>query len=622
VSKDPTMPSKSSRRSFEDLLAEGVVVFDGAMGTELYRRGIFINRCFDEMNLTEPDVVRQIHRSYVKAGVDVIETNSFGANRFKLEPYGIREQLAEINKRSAELAREVAGDMCLVAGSIGPLGIKIEPWGPTSVDEAEEAFYEQAEALLAGGVDLFCLETFSDLNEIRQAIKAVHRLCALPIVAQMTLEDDGSSLYGTQPEVFTSRLDEWGADVIGCNCSVGPQVMLDALERMAKVTKKPLAAQPNAGMPRNVGGRNIYLASPEYFGSYARRFVRTGVRVVGGCCGTSPDHIKTILQTVRANRLVRPARPQVDFGGAPVAVQSPPVAPIPKREKSRLARRIAEGEFVVCAELTPPRGLEVSEPIDQARALVERGVDAIVIPDGWRTAAQMSATFLAVLIDREVKAETILHYTCRDRNLLGMQSDLLGAFAVGLHNLMLVTGDPPKVGDYPDATGVFDVDSIGLTNVVNQLNHGLDLGGNPIGRPTAFHTGVFLNTGALDLAYEIRRFEYKVEAGAEFAATRLDQIRDGLKRISHTRIPILAGIVPLTSLRQAEFMNNEIPGCRVPDEIMERVRAAAEADRAGEEGLAIARELIEELRPHVQGVYLGNPLSRDPSVLATLVEGL
>jgi homocysteine S-methyltransferase len=617
----PTPPGPPPR-SFERLLADGVVVFDGAMGTEIYRRGVFINRCFDELNLSEPEVVREVHRSYVQAGVDVIETNSFGANRFKLDPYGFRDRVGEINRAAAAVAREVAGGRCLVAGAIGPLGLKIEPWGPTSVEEAEEAFHEQAAALLEAGVDLFVLETFSDLNEIRQAIKAIHRLCSLPIVAQMTLEEDGSSLYGTQPEVFTTRLDEWGADVIGCNCSVGPQVMLDTLERMAKVTKKPLSAQPNAGMPRNVGGRNIYLASPDYFGSYARRFVRAGARVVGGCCGTHPEHMKAILRVVRENRIGRIERPRV--ASVPSATLIPSeVQPVPRAQKSALAQRIAAGNFVVGAELLPPRGIDIGESLEEARALKDQGVDAIVIPEGMRASARMSATYLAVLIEREVGVQTVLHFTCRDRNLMGMQADLLGAFAVGLRNLIVVTGDPARVGDYADATQVFDVDSIGLANVVNRLNHGLDLGGNSIGNPTAFHLGVALNPGAIDLAQEIHRFEFKVEAGAEFAATRpifdIGLLKDCLKRISHARIPVLAGLVPLASLRHAEYMNNEVAGCRVPDELVDRMRAAEEAGRAHDEGLRIAREILEGLRPLVQGVFLGGPLGRDRGLLETVV---
>ncbi len=607
-------PQVSKGLSFEALLTRGAVIFDGAMGTELYGRGIFINRCFDELNLSEPDLVREVHRSYLQAGVDVLETNSFGANRFKLEPHGFGSMVKEVNRRAADLAREVSDGICLVAGAIGPLGLRIEPWGPTSTEEAEAAFLEQAEALLEGGVDLFVLETFSDLNEIRQAIKAIHRLCGLPVVAQMTLQEDGNSLYGTQPEIFTARLDDWGADVIGCNCSVGPQVMLDTLERMSKVTKKPLSAQPNAGNPRNVEGRNIYLASPEYFGSYARRFMRVGARVVGGCCGTTPEHIRAIQRVVHSSRGARSDAGVSTQGASPSVAASAGVQPVSRERKSGLARAIADGKFVVCAEIRPPRGVDVQEALAQARSLHEKGVDAVFIPDGQRGSAQMGPTWLAVLIQREVGIETILHYICRDRNLLGMQADLLGASAAGLHNLVLITGQPLRTGDYPDATGVFDVDAIGLTHVVNRLNHGLDIGENPIGKPTAFHIGVHLTPGAKDLAYEIRRFEYKVDAGAEFAVTSpvfdVPLLKDCLKRISHTRIPVLAGLVPLESRRHAEFLSNEVPGCRMPEAILERMRAAQEAGNPVEEGIAIARELLEEVRPLVEGICWGGPFDR------------
>jgi homocysteine S-methyltransferase len=383
---------------------------------------------------------------------------------------------------------------------------------------------------------------------------------------------------------------------------------------MSRVTKKPLSAQPNAGMPRNVEGRNIYMASPEYFGSYARRFVRVGARVVGGCCGTTPEHIRAIQRMVRSNRIARPS-PSAPGQGAPQAVTTPAeVQPVPREKKSGLARSIAAGKFVVCAEIRPPRGVDVKEALAQAQALHQKGVDAVFIPDGQRASAQMGPTWLAVLIEREVGIETLLHYICRDRNLLGMQADLLGASAAGLHNLMLITGQPPRSGDYPDATGVFDVDAIGLTNVVNRLNHGLDIGDNPIGKPTAFHIGVHLTPGAKDLAYEIRRFEYKVEAGAEFAATPpvfdVDLLKDCLKRISHTRIPVLAGLVPLQSRRHAEFLSNEVPGCRMPEAILERMRAAQSAGKAVEEGDAIAREILDEVRPLVDGIYWGGPFDR------------
>jgi len=599
------------RRPFLEYLVDNIVVFDGAMGTELYNRGVFINRCFDEMNLSNPDLVKEVHRGYRKAGVDVLETNTFGANRLKLRSHGLEDRLEEINRAGARLAREVAGEDVYVAGSIGPLGIRIEPWGPTSEDEARETFREQAHSLLMGGVDLFSLETFSDLTELHQAILAVREVSDRPLVAHVTLEEDGSSLYGTAPEVFTRMLDEWAADVIGVNCSVGPHVMLTAVERMVKVTSRPIAVQPNAGVPRNVEGRHIYLCSPEYMGTYAKRYIQSGAKVVGGCCGTTPEHLRAILKSVR---MLRPAQRRVEIFVPSTVTHD--VSPVPRAEKSRLSAKVAAGEFVTSVELNPPKGIDTTKVMTGARFLKEHGVDAVNIPDGARASARMGPMFLALMMEREIGIETILHYCCRDRNLLGMQADLLGAWASGLRNILIITGDPPKLGDYPDATAVFDVDAIGLTNMVTRLNHGLDLGGNVIGRPTGYHVGVGANPGAVDLEFELKRFQYKVEAGAEFAITQpvfdVAQLERFLERIERFRIPVIAGIWPLASLRNAEFMNNEVPGVHVPEEIMQRMRdaEAREEGASREEGIAVARETLLRVKDLVQGVQVSAPFGK------------
>ncbi|MGH9866738.1 MAG: bifunctional homocysteine S-methyltransferase/methylenetetrahydrofolate reductase [Candidatus Polarisedimenticolia bacterium] len=599
------------RSPFREFLAHNIVVFDGAMGTELYSRGVFINRCFDEMNLLDPDMVKEVHRGYRRAGVDVLETNTFGANRVKLRNHGLEQKLVDINRAGAQLAREIAGDDVYVAGSIGPLGMKIEPWGPTSLDEARQVFAEQAAALLEGGVDFFSLETFSDLQELRQAMLAVRELCDLPVAAHLTLEEDGSSLYGTAPEVFTRMLDEWGADIIGVNCSVGPHVMLSAVERMVKVTGRPIGAQPNAGIPRSVEGRNIYLCSPEYMGTYAKRYIQAGAKVVGGCCGTTAEHLKAILKSVR---MLRPSQRRVEiFVPSESRVD---VKPVPRAEKSPLAASMAAGRFVTSVELNPPKGIDTTKVMAGARFLKERGVDAINIPDGARASARMGPMFLALMMEKEIGIQTILHYCCRDRNLLGMQADLLGAYSIGLRNILIITGDPPKLGDYPDATAVFDVDAIGLTNMVTRLNHGLDLGGNPIGHPTGYYVGVGANPGAVDADLELRRFQYKVEAGAEFAITQpvfdVEQLKTFLRRIEPVRIPVIAGIWPLASLRNAEFMNNEVPGVHVPEEIMDRMRRAEErAEGASkEEGIQIARETLCQVKDLVQGVQVSAPFGK------------
>jgi methionine synthase I (cobalamin-dependent)/5,10-methylenetetrahydrofolate reductase len=594
------------RTPFLQELDQRVLVCDGAMGTMLYARGIFLNRSFDELNLTQPDLVAEVHQGYVRAGADVLETNTFGANRVKLGAFGLAERVHAINVQGVKIARHAAREQAYVAGAVGPLGIRMEPWGKTGIDEAEEYFREQAKALLDGGVDLFVVETFRDVNEIGAAIRAVRALCNLPIVAQMTTEEDGNSLDGVAPETFVPELEQRGADVIGLNCSVGPAAMLETLERMARVAHVKLSAQPNAGKPREIEGRNLYLCSPEYMASYARRFINTGVRLVGGCCGTTPEHVRAIKLAVRS------LTPGVVRKDAKTAVASPASAPaikpIDRGQKSRMANTLERGGFVVSIELLPPRGFQTGALIEQARRLKIRGVDLVNIPDGPRASARMSALAAAVHVQQQSGVETILHYACRDRNLLGMQSDLLGAHAMGVRNLLVVTGDPPKQGDYPDATAVFDVDSIGLANVVTRLNGGFDIGGQPIGDPTAFHIGVAVNPGAFSLDDELRRFAYKVQAGAEFAITQpifdADEFRAFLGRIREHRLPILAGIMPLESARHAEFMANEVPGVRVPEAIVERMRRADAAGRAAEEGLAIAREIAAEVRPLVQGVQI------------------
>ncbi|HLN99024.1 MAG TPA: bifunctional homocysteine S-methyltransferase/methylenetetrahydrofolate reductase [Pyrinomonadaceae bacterium] len=600
---------------FRNLLeSDRIHVVDGAMGTMLYAKGIYINRCYDELNLSNPDLVHEIHSEYLRAGADIIETNTFGATTHNLDQYGLGESLRDINIAAARIAREAAGDRAYVAGAMGPLGLRIEPYGPTSLDEAKEMFKAQAEALLEGGVDLFVLETFSDISEMRQAIRAVRELGDVPIIAQMTILTDGNTSFGTTPELFTARLDEWGADVIGLNCGVGPAIILSALEKMRAVTRKKLSAQPNAGLPRDVQGRQFYMCSPEYMSKFAKRFIQAGAKFIGGCCGTTPSHIKLISDAVRA---ASPRAQKVVFSSGALAqvIESAPtdLAVVPPEERSEWSRKIVKGEFVTSVEVLPPKGVDAHKTLESIRLLKEAGVDGVNIPDGARAQSRMSAMATAVLVEQQIGIESVLHYCCRDRNLLGMMSDLLGAAALGLRNLLLITGDPPKMGPYPDATAVFDIDAIGLTNMVNKLNHGLDIGNNPIGQPTAFCIGVGVNPGAINPEEEIRRFEYKVEAGAQYAITQpvfdTDQLRDFIKRIEHVKIPIVAGIWPLVSYRNAEFLHNEVPGVRVTPSIMERMRAASAISKeAGrDEGLKIARESLLEVRDVIHGVQVSAP---------------
>ena len=602
-------------KDFREILdSEGIFVFDGAVGTRFYDKGIYINRSYDELNISSPDLVREVHAEYVKAGADIIETNTFGATRHRLQQYSLEGKLREINIAGAKLAREAAGENVYVAGAVGPLDLRIEPYGPTSFDEAKEMFKEQISALLEGGVDLFVLETFSDLSEIHQAIKAVKELCDLPIIAQMTIQTDGKTIFGASAELITQRLDEYGADVIGLNCGVGPTHVLTALEKMRAVTTKKLAAQPNAGLPRDVQGRQFYMCSPEYMSKFAKRFIKAGAVFIGGCCGTTPQHIKLISDAVRAisPRSQKASVKQTETAKV-IDLKPTDVEVVAPELRSKWSRKIALGEFVTSVEVLPPKGCDAQKTLDSIRLLKDAGVDAVNIPDGPRAQTRMSAQATAILVEREVGIEAVLHYCCRDRNLLGMMSDLLGAAALGVHNLLIITGDPPKMGPFPDATAVFDIDSIGLTNMVNRLNHGLDLGNNPIGCPTAFSIGVGVNPGAINIDEEIRRFEWKVEAGAEYAITQpvydTKQLRDFIKRIEHVRIPIVAGIFPFVNSRNAEFMHNEVPGVVVTEDILRRMRKATEISKeaAREEGLAIARESLLEVRDLIQGVQVSAP---------------
>ena len=599
------------KQNFLKELEKRVILFDGATGTMLYNRGVFINQCFDQVNLTNSRLIKEIHTDYANAGADVLQTNTFGANQFKLAQHGLSDSLEEINYQGAKLAREVAGNQLFVAGSVGPLGIKIEPWGKLSRKEANDAFREQGQALLNGGVDLFVLETFSDLSEIEQAILALRELADLPIIAEMTIDESGNSLYGTATETFTHQLDKWGADVVGINCSVGPPPMMDALEKMVHVTKKPIIIQPNAGNPRVVEERNMYLASAEYMGEYALRFIKAGARLVGGCCGTTPEYIKTMEKSVR---MLSPRQHNFSIDIPKEVIEE--ATPIPREEKSKFAAKLVKGELVTSVEIVPPRGSDPSKVLESCRQLKEFGVDGINVPDGPRAMCRMGAQHLSILIEQNVGIETLLHYCCRDRNLLGMQSDIMGLYAVGLRNILIITGDPPKMGDYPDATAVFDVDSIGLTNMVDRMNHGIDLGGTKLDAPTGFHIGVGLNPGAIDPALEIRRFEWKVEAGAEYAITQpvFDPqiLLEFLPKIKHVKIPVIAGIWPLVSFRNAEFMNSEVPGASVPEKYMERMRQAQEISKeeARAEGLRIAQEAVARSREYVKGFQVSAPFGK------------
>jgi methionine synthase / methylenetetrahydrofolate reductase(NADPH) len=592
------------------------VLCDGAMGTILYERGVFINRCYDELNLSQPELVRSIHDEYLQSGAELIETNTFGANSFRLLRYGLQDQVFAINKAGAELARQAAAQLAekqagkaWVGGAIGPLGIHLEPLGKTGLQEARAAFAEQIRGLKAGGVDLLVIETIVALNEAEQAIKAAREVAPeLPILAMITVDEEANCLDGAAPEVAASRLAAWGADMIGCNCSTGPATVLTALEKLAAATSLPLAAMPNAGMPRAVDGRNIYLCSPEYMASFARKFLKTGAQFIGGCCGTTPNHIRAMKSALRAADAQKVSAHAT--AKAPIVTETPPP---PMEQRSKIGKLIHDGTFVTMVEIVPPRGISCERELEGAALLAAHGIHAINVPDSPRASARMSGQSLCIQIQQKIGVETILHYTCRDRNVLSIQSDLLGASSIGLKNILCLTGDPPKLGNYPDATAVFDVDAIGLVNIVHRLNHGLDIGGNPIGASTGFTIAVAANPGVPDIDNEVRRFAYKVEAGAEYAITQpvfdLRILEAFLKRIESFRIPVVAGIWPLTSLRNAEFMKNDLR-VSVPDSILLRMQAASTPELARAEGLKIAQEMLSASIGMVQGVQVSAPFGR------------
>ncbi len=602
------------------LKGEATILFDGAMGTMLYQKGVFLNRSFEEVCLSDPKLVLGIHHEYLEAGADVLTTNSWGAGLPKLRAAGLEEKFASINERAVKLARqarEEAGreNSVSVAGSIGPLGASIEPLGRMSAAEAEDLFEKQAAALAAAGADLLILETFVDLRELAAAVRGARRACDLPLIASITINNEGTSLYGTDPELFTTRMDELGPDAIGLNCSEGPRVMLETAEKMIRVTHRPLCIQPNAGVPLNVNGRNIYPTTPTYMAKYAKRMIQFGVRMVGGCCGTTPAHIKEIRNEIRA------LQPSILPERIVVVVPESGKPAVPLEKRSAWASRIAHGEFVTCVELVPPKGIEHAKLIENALTLKAAGVDAVNVPDSPRAQVKMSALMASVLLQQKAGIEAIPHYTCKDKNLLALQADLLGAHALGIRNVLAVTGDPPSMGTYPDATAVFNVDAIGLARLMSMLNHGYDLGNNAVGATTEFCIGVGLNPNAVNLDRERERFKLKIEAGAEFAITQPVFDAPSLLRFLESMrgvklIPVIAGIWPLASQRNAEFLKNEVPGVFVPDEVVARMSRCDSKEAALEEGIAIARELLEKLRGAIAGVQISSPLGRVQAALS------
>ncbi len=596
-------------------LEQGALLADGAMGTLLYERGITFDRSFDLLNLQEPALVQSIHRDYIRAGAELIETNTFGANRIRLAAHGEIQDARRVNRAGAQLARnarEEVGEAVFVAGAIGPLGKPVAPLGTIPKEEALEAYVEQVEGLVEGGVDLIIIETQTDLEEMKLAVQAVRRVTDMPLVAEMTFAEDERTLYGAYPEDLVRAAQSLGVNVLGANCSVGPQKLLEIVQRLRRRTELPISVMPNAGLPRFVSGRFVYLASPDYFADYAVRFQAAGANLIGGCCGTTPAHIRRMrealtrpgagaAEAVAADRATAPPSPPPTSA---VRVEEP--ASADPASRSLLARKLANREFVVSVEVDPPRGARPKKMIEGAQFLKASGVDVINVADSPMARVRMSSLALASMITQQVGVETILHFTCRDRNLMGIQSDLMGAHALGIRNILALTGDPPRAGDYPNATAVFDVDSVGLIRVLKQLNAGTDLAGNSIGEPTRFLIGCAVNPASEDIDAELERFQKKLEAGAEFTMTQplyeLEPLTRFLEAVGKRRVPVLLGLLPLQSHRHAEFLHNEVPGINIPDHAREAMKNAGE--KGIEVGVEMCRALLLEAKDMVEGAYL------------------
>jgi homocysteine S-methyltransferase len=602
-----SLPVRTRAAEFRQALQQRVLVADGAMATGLFANGAAPSRPPDELNLKLPALVRDAHREYLRAGAEIVETNTFGANRVRLSPYGLAGRVRAINEAGVRIAREAANDFAYVAGVVGPLGVRLEPLGSLSEEDARVAFVEQVTALVDAGVDLLILETFTDLAELENAVSAVREVAPpeLAIVAEVSVEDDGSLADGTPAETVARRLDALSVDVIGLNCCSGPSALLDALEKFAAVTQKPISAMPNAGLPTFENGQAIYHVSPEYFAQFARRYLELGVRIVGGCCGTTADHIHAIREAVSD---LKPESRTSFLESGPVSQAVAALEPVAMAQKSKLGAALKEGRFVKMLEVLPPRGVDVSAEIEIAKSAKAEGIEWVSVPDGPRAAPRLSARAMCQLLQEQAGVETVLDFSARERNVLTIQSDLLGAHVANLRNVLCITGDPPR-----NNAAIAEVDSIGLTRIAGNLNRGLDVGGNALGSQTALLLGVAVNPAAQKLDEEIRRLERKAEAGAEFVVTQpifdLDSFEAFLRRIEHLKLPVIAGIWPVASYRNAEFLLHELR-VPIPEEPLKRMRQADTAEAAHGEGIAIAREMISKLSSMIQGVQLSAPFGR------------
>jgi methionine synthase I (cobalamin-dependent)/5,10-methylenetetrahydrofolate reductase len=596
--------------SFRERLNAGIIICDGAMGTYLNMQGVSYDRCFDELNLSNPQLINQIHREYIAAGAEIIETNTFGANLVRLSNYGLEDKIREINikaVKNAREARDISGQDVLIAGSVGPLGKQLEPYGKISRIVAGDVFQEQIEALLEGGVDLFIIETIANLEEMELAVSVIKKVTDLPVVSQMTFTSEGKTLLGNSPEEVVVRLAPLGVDVIGANCSVGPQKMLEVIEQLAEFGAGYISAQPNAGLPRLYGGRFVYFSSPDYLGEYAKKFVDAGATIIGGCCGTTPEHIAAISKALKD---IHPKRKNDKTAGSAIGVSTRIEIKSPRLETpielvSPFLEKFAR-KTVISVEIDPPKGSNPEKMIKVAASLKQAGADAVNIADSPLARVRMSCLALAYLIKQNVDIDIVLHFTTRDRNLMGLQADLLGAHALGIKDILALTGDPPSLGDYPQATAVYDVDSIGLVSIISKLNAGFDFFGNSIGKPTSFSIGVAVNPTAPDYGLELARLERKIAAGGQYIFTQpmydIDLINRSLDDIGKFNLPVMLGILPLMSYKHAEYLHNEVPGITVPKALRERMVKAGE--KSAEAGQEISLELIDKIKKSIGGLYL------------------
>lgn len=602
-----------NKQEFQELVSKKVLVGDGAMGTMLYQSGVFINSCFDEINLVRPSMVEEVHRGYIGAGADYIETNTYGANVCKLSGFGLADKVEQINREGVNIARKAAaGTGVLVAGSVGPLGTAIAPLGRISVEEAKAAYCQQIKALADAGADFIILETFADPKMLTLAIRAAAEVCTLPVIAQITVNQFCQTAYGHRADDALAEIAaEPNVDVVGFNCSIGPSIMLSALEQVKDKISKPIIVQPNAGLPKEVDGRMLYLSTPEYMAEYSKRFFEKGARIIGGCCGTTPAHIREIARAVHSVDKADIAARVAVIASHNKDKSQEHIPAVKLADKSKWGAKLAAGKMAVSIEITPPRGCDLTTIIDKAKICRDAGVDAMNIPDGPRASSRMSPMITALEIQRQAGIESILHVCCRDRNIIGLQSDMMGAQAVGIKNMLMITGDPPKLGEYPDATAVFDLDAIGLTHMVKELNCGYDVAGNPLTEPLSLVLGVGANPVASELEREIERFRQKVASGAEYVITQpifdTRMLREFLEATKDCRIPVIAGIWPFTSYKNAEFMANEVPGVVVPGEMLKRMSAATTREQGRELGVQIARELVESIADIVDGFAVSAP---------------